>query len=485
MMSGPNSSAPTIVIFGASGDLTKRKLVPALYNLFRKGRIPPATRVVGFARSDLSHDVFRQQMREGIQQFSGQYDESVWSAFAANLYYLPGNPSTLDDYHKLDALARELEGGQPAGRLFYLSTPPTLYADIVARLGQAAMADESKAWRRIIIEKPFGHDLLSARELNRCIHAAFAEHQAYRIDHYLGKETVQNVSVFRFANAIFEPVWNRNYIDCAQISVLEEVVVGRRAGYYDSAGVLRDIFQNHLLQLLALIAMEPPAALTADLLRNEKVKVLSAVRPIAPGTLRDHIVHAQYRSYRDEPNVAPKSQTPTFAALKLYVDNWRWHGVPFYLRSGKALSERKTHIAVQFKCPPVSLFALKSDQKLAPNILAMEIQPNEGIHLSFQAKKPDAGIAMQTVNFDFHYAEAFGDGVIPEAYERLILDALQGDASLFTRSDEIELSWGLVDPILNGLSQNTAPPTEFYEEGSTGPTGADRLLAQDGFAWIN
>ncbi len=483
-MSTQTAAPATVIIFGASGDLTRRKLVPALYNLFRKGRLPARTRIVGFARSDFSHDAFRQHMREGVQEFAGHFDGATWAAFSDNLYYSPGNPSAIDDFKQLDALAHDLEAGQPGGRLYYLSTPPSLYADLVARLGQAGLHAESNGWRRIIIEKPFGHDLASARDLNDQVHAVFAEHQVYRIDHYLGKETVQNVSVFRFANAIFEPIWNRNYVDNVQISVMEQVMVGRRAGYYDSAGVLRDMFQNHLLQLLTLIAMEPPAALNAVALRNEKVKVLSAIRPIPAQALQQHVVRAQYRSYRDEPNVAPRSETPTFAALKLYVDNWRWQGVPFYLRSGKALASRKTQIVVQFKCPPHSLFALKDGQQLAPNTLAMEIQPNEGIHLSFQAKVPDAGIAMQTVNFDFHYASAFGDGSIPEAYERLLLDALQGDASLFTRSDEIELSWGLIDPILSGLSDLNAPPMEFYEEGSFGPTGADQLLARDGFEWV-
>jgi glucose-6-phosphate 1-dehydrogenase len=483
-MAANNNVAPTVVIFGASGDLTKRKLVPALYNLVRKGRIPEDTRIIGFARSDFSHDAFRQQMRAGVQEFTEHFDDDVWSKFAGNLYYTPGSPNALDDFKRLDALIRELEAGQPAGRLYYLSTPPTLYADIVAMLGRAGMQIEAEGWRRIIIEKPFGRDLASARDLNTRLHAVFREYQVYRIDHYLGKETVQNVSVFRFANAIFEPIWNRTYIDNVQISVMEQVSVGRRAGYYDSAGVLRDMFQNHLLQLLTLIGMEPPAALRADALRNEKVKVLSAIRPIASDGLAGHVARAQYRTYRNEPNVAPKSDTPTYAALKLYIDNWRWQGVPFYLRSGKALSSRKTQIVVQFKRPPHYLFALKADEQLTPNILAMEVQPNEGIHLSFQAKVPDAGVAMQRVDFDFQYASAFGNVVIPEAYERLILDAIQGDASLFTRSDEIELSWGLIDPIIQSLSAPGAPPLEFYEEGSDGPIGGDQLLARDGFAWV-
>lgn len=483
-MSEHNAIAPTVVIFGASGDLTKRKLVPALYNLFRKGRISAQTRIIGFSRTDYSHDDFRQQMHEGIKEHSEHFDESVWSKFADHLYYLPGNTDQLDDFNRLDALIGELEGGQPGGRLYYLSTPPMLYADIIACLGAAGMTGESEHWRRIIIEKPFGRDLASAHDLNQKVHASFKESQVYRIDHYLGKETVQNVSVFRFANAIFEPIWNRNYIDNVQISVLETVPVGHRAGYYDSAGVLRDMFQNHLLQLLTLTAMEPPAALNATSLRNEKVKVLSAIRPIPSDKLASHVVRAQYRTYRNEPNVAPRSATPTYAALKLYIDNWRWQGVPFYLRSGKSLAERKTNIVVQFKCPPHLLFRLKDDQELTPNILAMEVQPNEGINLSFQAKVPDAGFEMRPVDFGFKYATAFDNKSIPEAYERLILDALQGDASLFTRSDEIELAWRLIDPVIQGLSAAGAPPLEFYEEDSYGPTAAEQLLKRDGFEWI-
>ena len=483
-MNTPDTNAPTIVIFGASGDLTRRKLVPALYNLTRKGRISPTTRIVGFSRSDLSRDAFRQRLREGVQEFSDTFDGPTWAAFASNLHYLAGSPGDATDFQRLAALLGEIEGGQPTGRLYYLSTPPTVYADVIARLGQIGLHAETNGWRRIIIEKPFGHDLASARELNTRAHAVLGEHQIYRIDHYLGKETVQNVTVFRFANAIFEPIWNRNYIDNVQISVLEEVTVGQRGGYYDQAGVLRDIFQNHLLQLLALIAIEPPATLDADALRNEKVKVLSAIRPVAPQALNRRFVHAQYRSYRDEPGVDRRSKTPTFAALKLYVDNWRWQGVPFYLRSGKALSAKKTQIVVQFKSPPHLLFDPDGKQPLAPNTLAMEIQPNEGIHLTFQAKVPDGGITMQPVHFDFRYASAFGGGAIPEAYERLLLDALQGDASLFTRSDEIELSWGLIDSIVNGLTGPDAPPLEFYEEGADGPTEAHELLDHDGLTWV-
>ena len=482
-MNTQHNLAPTIVIFGASGDLTQRKLIPALFSLFRKGRISPDTRIVGFARSEFNHDTFRQHIREGLQKFAEGFDANVWKIFSDNLYYMPGSPDSSDDFRRLDALVREIEGGQAAGRLYYLSTPPALYADIITMLGQADMHTETEQWRRIIIEKPFGRDLASARELNAKVHSVFAEKQIYRIDHYLGKETVQNLTVFRFANAIFEPIWNRNYVDNIQISVLEQVAVGRRGGYYDQSGVLRDMFQNHLLQLLTLIALEPPAALNAESFRNEKVKVLTAVRPVKPEEMRQRLVTGQYQGYHDEPNVAPDSKTPTFAALKLYVDNWRWQGVPFYLRSGKSLGTTKTQIVVQFKCPPHLLFS-RDGQGLTPNILAIEIQPNEGIHLSFQAKVPDVGIAMQEVNFDFHYASVFGGNAIPEAYERLLLDALQGDASLFTRSDEIELSWGLIDPIVRGLGAPGTLPVEMYEPGSDGPDGARDLLTRDGFEWV-
>jgi glucose-6-phosphate 1-dehydrogenase len=483
-MTESNDIAPTIVIFGASGDLTERKLIPALYELHRKGRILDGTRVVGFSRTAYTHDAFRTHLQEGVREFTPDYDEATWARFASNIYYASGQPDAQEDFEKLKALLEEIEGGQPAGRLYYMATPPALFKSIVQNLGRCEMHREIGAWRRLIIEKPFGHDLASAFDLNICLHSVFRERQIYRIDHYLGKETVQNVTVFRFANAIFEPIWNRNYIDNVQISVLENVSVGRRGGYYEKAGVFRDMFQNHLLQLLTLIAMEPPAALNADALRNEKVKVLSAIKPLKPDRLAGCVVHAQYRSYRDAEGVDRKSRTPTFAALKLYVDNWRWQGVPFYLRSGKSLAEKRTRIAVQFKSPPHLLFDQNHPDEFSPNILAMEIQPQEGIHLSFQAKVPAVGIKMQEVNFDFQYAQAFKGGPIPEAYERLLLDALQGDASLFTRSDEIELSWGLIDPILEGLKLPGAPPLEFYEEDSFGPEEASDLLARDGFKWV-
>ena len=475
----PDTTPITIVIFGASGDLTHRKLVPALFSQYRKGRLPAATRIVGFARRPYSHDEFRAQMRAGVQQFAGQdFDIAAWDAFASCLLYSPGNFDTPADYDHLQTFLTQTEDG-PAHRLYYLATAPEYYETIVENLGAAGLAQEDGGWRRIVVEKPFGHDLASAQALNRAVHAVFDESQVYRIDHYLGKETAQNILFFRFANTIFEPVWNRRYVDHVQINVAEAVDVGHRAAYYDQAGVLRDVFQNHLLQLLSLVAMEPPASFKADLVRNEKIKVLSAIRPIALGDL----VRGQYQGYCETPGVAEYSQTPTFAALKLYIDNWRWQGVPFYLRSGKAMAVKSTEIVIQFQRPPHLMFALPEGDEFTPNVLSLCIQPDEGIHLKFETKVPDSAQETRSVDMEFHYRSSFGDGMLPDAYERLLVDVLNGDASLFTRSDEIEIAWQLIDPLVCSVDSTDAPPVASYEPGSDGPFEANDLIARDGRSW--
>lgn len=470
----------TIVIFGASGDLTQRKLVPALFNLYRKERLPAQTQIVGYARRSYSDDAFRARMHEGVDQFAGgEISDELWDAFAANLHYTQGNLNDSADFASLEARLREMEAG-PANRLYYLAIAPDFFVPVIENLGAQDMAKQDEGRRHLVIEKPFGHNLASAQDLNQFVHTVFDESQVYRIDHYLGKDTAQNILFFRFANTIFEPVWNRRYIDNVQITVAETVGVGDRGGFYDQAGVLRDMFQNHILQLLSLVAMEPPSSFNATAVRNEKVKLFSSIRPIA---LTD-TVRAQYHGYRDEPRIAADSQTPTYAALKLYIDNWRWKGVPFYLRSGKHLAEKTSEITIQFQCPPHIMFDMPEDSGFTSNILAMCIQPDEGIHLKFETKVPDTIQETSSVDMEFHYRSSFKGKTLPDAYERLILDALNGDPSLFTRSDGIETAWQLIDPIIEGWAQSPdAPPLSSYAPGSWGPSEADAFMARDGRVW--
>jgi glucose-6-phosphate 1-dehydrogenase len=466
-----------IVIFGASGDLTRRKLVPALHSLMCEGYLPEDVQVVGVARTAMDDRGFADHLYEGVMDYA-RLEPSIcerWPEFAARLRYLKGDYEDPETYRRLEARLQELDRdrGTRGNRLYYLALPPEVFPTIIEHLGRAGMArGDRDGWARIVIEKPFGRDRTSARELNARVHAVFDEDQVYRIDHYLGKETVQNLLVLRFANTVFEPVWNRNYVDHVQVTMAESQGVGHRGGYYDRTGVLRDIVQNHLLQLVTLTAMEPPSALDAKILRDEKVQVLQAIRPID----RDDGVWGQYRGYRQEPKVAPDSQTPTYVALKLYTDNWRWQGVPFYVRSGKRLAAKITEISLQFRPVPHLLFP--ENVELKANRLSILIQPGEGVHLCFETKVPGGGMRVETVDMEFHYSKRFGEDVLPDAYERLLLDALQGDASLFARSDEIEMAWALIDP----LTVEVAP--EPYEPGSQGPASADALLARDGRRWL-
>jgi glucose-6-phosphate 1-dehydrogenase len=470
----------TIVIIGASGDLTSRKLIPALYALFRKGRLPDEARVVGVARTPTTDEQFRSRLGDAVRQAAAaEWKPAQWEPFARRLHYVAADATRPEGIAALQAWLKGREGIDGGQRLFYLSVAPDHYAAIATRLGEAGLSREDHSWQRLIIEKPFGHDLASCRELNRVVRTHFREEQIYRIDHYLGKDTVQNLLVFRFANTLFEPVWNHNYIEHVQITASETVPVGRRGDYYDGSGVLRDMFQNHLLQIMSLVTMEAPARFAADPLRNEKVKVLDAVRLPSVDEAREQVVCGQYRGYRSERGVAADSRTPTYAAVRLNIDNWRWQGVPIYLRSGKALAARSTEIVIQFLCPPHLMFALPPGATLQCNRLTMEIQPNEGIHLSFQTKVPDEGMKLHPAELKFHYGDAYPGVTIPEAYERLLQDALNGDAALFMRSDEIERAWEIMDPFIAAT-----PAPEEYAVGSQGPGCADAFMARDGRTWL-
>ena len=484
-----------MTIFGASGDLTHRKLIPALYNLAVDGLLPKNFAVMGFARKPKTDDLFRQETYEGVKEFSRRkpIDEAVWTQFSQMLHYHQGDYGDPAAYEGLNQRLQAIDQGHntDGNRLFYLSTPPEVYESISENLGKCCVPSVgANSWLRMIIEKPFGHDLDSARALNEHIHKYFREDQIYRIDHYLGKETVQNILVFRFSNGIFEPIWNRRYVDHVQVTVSEAGGIEGRGGYYEKAGVVRDIIQNHLLQLVALTGMEPPAEFAADAVRNEKVKVLKAIR--VDTVNGDGTVRGQYgpgkvdgevaKGYTQEEGVAPDSMTETYLAMKLLIDNWRWAGVPFYIRSGKRLPKRVTEIAIQFRMPPLMLFSDVTAQAIEPNVLVITIQPDEGISLKFGSKVPGSGENIQPVVMDFKYHESFQVSA-PDAYERLILDCMLGDSTLFTRSDEVEAQWQIITPITRNWEAGVGSFIEQYRAGTWGPKEANDFMLADGRKW--
>jgi glucose-6-phosphate 1-dehydrogenase len=475
----------TIVIFGASGDLTSRKLVPAVYNLMRSDSLPADTRIVGFSRTPMTDDAWRVALRDTTAKHSDLFDAAAWEGFARSLFYQPGDIGSPDDFAALDRRLDELEEGRPSTRVYYLATAPQFYEPVITALGSRGLAAETAGPRRIVVEKPFGTDLATARDLNARLHSVFHESQVYRIDHYLGKESVQNILALRFANTIFEPVWNRRYIDHVQITVAEEVTVGRRGAYYDTAGVLRDMFQNHLLQLLMVTAMEAPVRFNADAVRNEKVKVLDAIRPLDHAEAAAAGVRGQYLGYLAEPGVAPGSQTATFGGIRLEIDSWRWQGVPFYLRSGKAMSCRTTQIVIAFRQPPLELFAEGDRRGLREaNRLVVQIQPAEGIQLHFHTKVPGEGMRLRLTDLEFSYSREFA-GRLPEAYEPLLLDVLTGDASLFARADEVEKSWEIIDPFVRAWGAPDMPPIPTYERGFWGPMASIHWMESQGRTWFD
>ena len=484
-MADPIREKPTtVVIFGDSGDLTAHKLIPALFHLFAKGKLPAQTSIVGSARSPWSDEQFRDRMAAAPSKHESAGQSERWKEFAGHLHYVAGDATASGGMAALQTWLHDREGTGGGNRLYYLSVSPDLYPGIIARLGEGGMSRENDGWRRLIIEKPFGRDLPSARALNRVIHQNFDEAQVYRIDHYLGKETVQNILVFRFANTIFEPVWNHNFIDHVQITAAETGTVGSRTGYYDRAGVMRDMFQSHLLQVLTLVTMEAPSRYNATALRNERIKVLEAMPVPTPEEALGQVTIGQYQGYLSEHGVAPGSRTPTFAAVRLQIDNWRWRGVPFYLRSGKGLQRRFTEVIVQFHCPPHLMFPPEPGACLQCNQLALYIQPDEGIHLNFETKVPDTGgVVLQPADLVFNYRERYPDRPIPDAYEILLQDALLGDASLFMRNDAIERSWEIMDPLIAAVERPDAPPPEQYSLGSWGPKGAAEFIGKDGRSW--
>jgi len=480
-----------LVIFGATGDLTGRKLLPAIYNLAHEGLLPAGFAIIGFARRAKSTEQFRAELREAVVAGSRfqPINEAVWNALAQGIYYLPGDYKNPADFATLDQLLQvvDRERGTAGNRLFYMATPPGQFAEIISSLGAAGL---NRPTSRLVIEKPFGRSLETARELNRSLTQVFAESQIYRIDHYLGKETVQNILVLRFANEIFEHLWNQKYVDHVQMTVAETLGVEARGGYYDQSGALRDMVQNHMMQLLALVAMEPPTSLEAEVIRDEKVKVLRAIRPIPLEQVSQFAVRGQYMrgsqagklvpGYLEEKDVPASSRTETFVAMKLFIDNWRWAGVPFYLRHGKRLPKRAAEIAIQFKSPPAVLFAAECAAPLETNVLVIRLQPDEGISIRMNAKVPGNAVNIQPVKMEFRYGGSFG-ARSPDAYERLLYDAITADSTLFIRGDEAERSWQIMDSLLTGWQ--TAPKPFDYEAGTWGPAEAEAFIAQDGRQW--
>ncbi len=483
-----------MVIFGASGDLTARKLVPALYDLAAQRRLPMEFAVVGISRTEMSHEDFRKKLLDTLEeQRADSVSEDVWESFSKGIFYLPGDSKKPETYEELKGFLKKLdaERGTSGNRIFYLSSSPSLFPAIVERLGEAGMnREEDGGYSRLVIEKPFGRNLDSAVDLNGDIRRYFGEKQIYRIDHYLGKETVQNIMALRFSNGIFEPVWNQHYVDHVQITVAEDIGVGARGAFYEEAGALRDIVQNHLMQVLCLTAMEPPVAFDADSVREEKMKVLKAVRPIPEDDVGEAAVRGQYdggwvfgegaRGYREEENVAPDSETETYVALKLLVDNWRWAGVPFYVRAGKRMPKKATEISIQFHKTPHTPFSGPDTKGLEPNVLVIRVQPEEGVSLKIGAKVPGSGFEVRSVNMDLLYGSAFLEEA-PDAYQRLLLDLMLGDPTLFIRADEAEGAWRILQPVMEGWSKNAHAAR--YAAGTWGPEEADDLLGRDGRKW--
>jgi glucose-6-phosphate 1-dehydrogenase len=498
-MSIPIPTDPaTIVIFGGSGDLSKRKLVPALFELDREKQLPPTTAIVGYARTGESDETYRAEMKAAVAEFARKkpIEETEWTSFASRLFFFRGDLKIPKNYADLKARLESIEKERslPGNRLFYLAIPPSSIGVVVANLGQAGFVNRADAgpWSRVIVEKPFGRDLQTARALNEELSLVFRERQIFRIDHYLGKETTQNILVLRLGNGIFEPLWNRRYVDHVQITVAECIGVENRGKFYEEAGVLRDIIQNHVLQLLCLVAMEPPVAFDPNAVRDEKVKVLRSIQPQSPDEILRDSVRGQYGpgavegqtvvGYRQEKDVNPMSLRETYAAWKVQIENWRWAGVPFYLRAGKRLAKRVTEIAIQFKTPPIALFRQVGVLRQEPNVLVLRIQPDEGIAMKFGAKVPGPVTKIDPVTMDFRYSEYFGASQ-PEAYERLLMDAIHGDSTLFARRDEVEAAWEHVTPLLDVWRDN--PPLDHpnYEAGTWGPDVSVALLARDGRRW--